>query len=153
MSFYFTTSLPSLTGEVIPCNGYILLVSHNWWDTGNIYPVQGIFFPCDRWCFLNFIISIQFSNIFSKEKKKKLLKAIFLLSVGLDPRLSFFIFYFFLATRSLERTKFSIYILFNTVFTLFQYCLRTINGTQSHFIKKNIKNGSHGIIHTSIYIY
>ena len=44
------------------------------------------------------------------------------ISVGLDPRLSFAFagfFFFFLAARISERTKFTIHILFNTIHALF----------------------------------
>ena len=60
------------------------------------------------------------------------------ISVGLDPRLSFafagFFFFFFLAARISERTKFTIHVLFNTIHALFRYCSWDL---QSLYSKKN----------------
>ena len=74
--------------------------------------------------------------------------------MGLDPRWSFaFAFFsslFFFPTAHVSvGIKFTIHVLFNIVHALFWYYLRTIHETHSHFIQeKNIKNGSHSIIHT-----
>ena len=63
--------------------------------------------------------------------------------------LSLFFFFFFSAAHVSEETKFTVHVLFNTIHTMFRYCSRTVHGTYSHFIhKKNIKNRSHGTIHT-----
>ena len=74
--------------------------------------------------------------------------------MGLDPHLSFAFaffssFFFFPTAHVSVGIKFTIHVLFNIVHTLFWYYLRTIHETHSHFIQeKNIKNGSHSIIHT-----
>ena len=103
-------------------------------------------------------------KVAAKKKKKKRKMQTWevgskqILSVGLDPRLSFafaffsslsFSFFFFSAAHVSEETKFTVHVLFNTIHTMFRYCSRTVHGTYSHFIhKKNIKNRSHGTIHT-----
>ena len=60
------------------------------------------------------------------------------LSVGLDPRLSFFFFFSFSAACISEGAKFTVHILFNTVHAMFRYCSRIVHGTHSHFIQKKI---------------
>ena len=60
--------------------------------------------------------------------------------MGLDPCLSFF--FFFPTARVSKGTKSIVRILFNTIHALF------MGPTVTLFRKKNIKNGSHGTIHT-----
>ena len=56
----------------------------------------------------------------------------------LNPTLCFslFFFFFFAFARFREETKFTVHETNVIVRALFQYYLRTVHGTHSHFIKK-----------------